>query len=61
MSVKENGTVFCEDRFGGPCEICRPCTTKCRKEHRLMKERRRWNKKRLKEEVDEYYDGKLAS
>ena len=58
MSVKENGKVVCDDIYGGPCEICKPCTTKCRKEHGLTKERRRWNKKRKEEQVNEYYNNK---
>lgn len=54
MSVKENGKIHCDDPYGGPCDVGKPCTHKCRKEHGLAKERRRWNKKRKNEEFEEY-------
>ena len=58
MSVRENGKVICDDRYGGPCELGKPCTHRCVKTHRFSRERRRWNKKHKEENVAQYYNEK---
>lgn len=53
MIETKNGKGLCP-QYDGNCDVNRPCTSQCKRDHKKMsnRKRRQWNKKVIKIEVN---------